>query len=352
MPDHLPSKPNPSEIVFYQTPDGKSRIEVKLFDQTVWLTQKLMAELFQRDVRTINEHIRSIYDEGELVPEATIRKFRIVRTEGSRQVEREVDFYSLDMIIAVGYRVRSHRGTQFRQWATQRLREYIVKGFTLDDERLANPGGLDYFEELLERVRAIRASEKRFYRKVCDIYATSIDYDPAHPMTQDFFATVQNKFHYAITGHTAAELIAARADASKPHMGLTNWPGSARGRAITRADIAVAKSYLAAEELSQLNLIVDQYLSFAEGQARRRIPMHMADWEVKLHAFLELNDRDILTDAGRISAEMAKQIADEQFDGYQTRQRQLEAQADDAEDSLDEQVKRLEARHGPGDKTT
>jgi hypothetical protein len=245
--------PNPSgsEILLYQTQDQRTRIEVRLENETVWLTQKQMAELFQKDVRTINEHIRNVFEEGELQERGTIREFRIVQTEGTRQVERNIDFYNLDVIISVGYRVKSHRGTQFRIWATQRLREYIIKGFTLDDERLKNPPGAkaigplgpapDYFDELLERVRAIRTSERRFYLKITDIYATSIDYDEHAPITRDFFATVQNKFHFAITGHTAAELIARRADAAKPNMGLTSWKNGPGGP-IRRTDVGVAKN--------------------------------------------------------------------------------------------------------------
>ena len=340
MTDNLLEKSaTSSQIILYQTEDGHSRIEVRLENETVWLSQKLLAELFQKDVRTINEHIKNIYDEGELEPEATIRKFRIVQTEGGRQVSRSVDFYNLDIIISVGYRVRSHRGTQFRQWATERLREYIVKGFTLDDERLQEPGGLDYFDELLERIRAIRASEKRFYQKVREIYATSVDYDTRHPMTQEFYAAVQNKLHYAVTGQTAAELIADRAKAEKPNMGLTTWKGSGTGRQFTRADITVAKNYLNEPELSILNLIVSQYLDFAELQGRARKPMYMADWKAKLDAFLTLNDRDILTDAGRVSAQLAKELADAEFEKYQARQRQIEADTTDEE--LDKAVKRI-----------
>jgi len=340
MTDNLPEKSvTSSQILLYKTEDGHSRIEVRLENETVWLSQKLLAELFQKDVRTINEHVKNIYTEGELEPEATIRKFRIVQTEGKRQVSRSIDFYNLDIIIAVGYRVRSYRGTQFRQWATERLREYIVKGFTLDDERLQEPGGLDYFDELLERIRAIRASEKRFYQKIRDIYATSIDYNSNHPMSREFFATVQNKLHYAITGHTAAELIAERSDATKPYMGLTSWKGGGRGRQFTKTDIIVAKNYLNEEELTTLNLIVSQYLDFAELQARARKTMYMADWKTKLDAFLTVNDQDILTDAGRVSAQLAKELAGREFEKYQNQQRQIEA--DTANEELNRTVKRI-----------
>lgn len=335
--NNLPEKSaTSSQIILYQTEDGYSRIEVRLENETVWLSQKLMAELFQVTVPTVNEHIKNIFNELELQENSVIRKFRITAADGKSYL---TNFYNLDVIIAVGYRIRSHRGTQFRQWATERLREYIVKGFTLDDERLQEPGGLDYFDELLERIRSIRASEKRFYQKVRDIYATSVDYDARLPMTQEFYAAVQNKLHYAITGQTAAELIAERADAEKRNMGLTNWKGSGRGRQFTRADIIVAKNYLNEQELSTLNLIVSQYLDFAELQARARKPMFMADWKAKLDAFLTLNDRDILTDAGRVSAQMAKELADGEFEKYEARQRQIEADTTDEE--LDKAVKRI-----------
>ena len=338
--NNLPEKSDrSSQILLYKTEDGHSRIEVRLENETVCLSQKLMAELFQTTTQNITIHIKGIYEEGELDELATCKEHLQVRQEGARQVRRNLKHYNLDMILAVGYRIRSHRGTQFRQWATERLREYIVKGFTLDDERLQEPGGLDYFDELLERIRAIRASEKRFYQKIRDIYATSIDYDPNHPMSGEFFATVQNKLHYAITGHTAAELIAERSDATKPYMGLTNWKGSRRRRRFSKADVIVAKNYLNEEELSTLNLIVSQYLDFAELQARGRKPMYMADWKAKLDAFLALNDRDILTDAGRVSAQLAKELADREFEKYQNQQRKIEA--DTANEELDRTVKRI-----------
>jgi len=309
---HLPATPPRSELLIYQTEDGRTRIQVRLEDETVWLTQKLMAELFQKDVRTINEHVRNIYEEGELLPETTIRKFRIVQTEGSRQVSREVDFYNLDVIISVGYRVKSHRGTQFRIWATQRLREYIVKGFTLDDERLKQAGGGNYFDELLARIRDIRASEKVFWRKVLDIYSTSIDYDPNTEMSRRFFQIVQNKMHWAAHGHTAAEIIAARADAEKPHMGLTSWNGARP----TQDDIEIAKNYLSAEELDTLNRIVTMYLDFAELQALSRKPMYMKDWIAKLDEFLKVSERDILTHAGRVSHEAAIEKAKMEYEKF------------------------------------
>ncbi|MCX6225859.1 MAG: virulence RhuM family protein [Bacteroidia bacterium] len=313
MSEDMPGK---SEIILYQTEDGKSRIEVHLEGNTVWLSQKLISELFQKDVRTINEHIRNIYQEDELSPDATIRKFRIVQTEGTRKIQRAIDFYNLDVIIAIGYRVKSHRGTQFRIWATERLREYIVKGFTLDDSRLKQAGGGQYFEELLERIRDIRSSEKVFWRKVLDVYATSIDYNPDTRISEQFFATVQNKMHWAAHGHTAAEIIAQRANAKSTHMGLTSWEGS-RPR---KSDVIVAKNYLKEEELDALNRIVTIYLEFAELQARNRKPMHMRDWITKLDDFLRLSERDILTHAGKISHEMAVELAEAQYDKFRLKQ--------------------------------
>jgi hypothetical protein len=323
--------PEKSGILLYQTEDGGQRIEVRLEEGTVWLSQRLLSELFQKDVRTINEHIKNIYDEGECKREGTIRNFRIVQKEGSRQISRQIDFYNLEMIISVGYRVRSHRGTQFRQWATQRLKEYLVKGFVFDDERLSEPGGIDYFDELLERIRAIRASEKRFYQKVRNIYALSIDYNPNHQMTQDFFATVQNKMLYAVTGQTAAEIFHNRADASKSDMGLTTWKGAKRGRKLTKADTVISKNYLNEEEITTLELLVSQYLDFAELQARRRKVMYMADWKERLNAFLELNEQTILTHSGKISASLAKDSAYEEYETFDRNRRQSEANEDEDE---------------------
>lgn len=330
MTDHLPEKRTPSsEILFYQTEDGRSLIEVRLDEKTVWLSQRLLAELFQKDVRTINEHIQNIYEEGELAPEATIRKFRIVQTEGKREVERIVDFYNLDVIIAVGYRVKSHRGTQFRRWATERLREYLVKGFTMDDERLKEGRniGADYFDELLERIRDIRASEKRFYQKIRDIYKLAIDYDAEAEETKEFFQIVQNKLHWAITVKTAAELIVERADSSKPNMGLTSW----RGSRVRRTDVAVAKNYLSIEELGELNRIVVMYLDYAEDQARRRKPLYMCDWRDKINAFLKFNERAILEDAGKVSMEVAKALALEEYKKF-NRRRLVEEAAKEGEE--------------------
>jgi len=299
--------PTTGEFLVYVDDDGSSRVQVRLAEGTVWLTQKVMADLYGKDVRTINEHLQNIYDEAELDPEATIRKFRIVRSEGSREVSRLVDHYPLPAILAVGYRVRSSQGTRFRQWATAKLDEYLVKGFLLDDERLKSGRNLgdDYFDELLERIREIRASERRFYQKITDIYARcSVDYDPSSEITQTFYATVQNKMHWAIHGHTAAELIHERADANKPHMGLTTWKRSPKGP-IRKADVTIAKNYLSEEELRELNRVVTMYLDYAEDQARRRRPMTQADWVSKLDSFLEFNERNILTHAGQISHELA-----------------------------------------------
>jgi hypothetical protein len=315
MPDDTPLPPQ-SSLILYQTEDGRTRIQCRFENETIWLTQALIAELFQKDVRTINEHLVNIYEENELNPGATIRKFRIVRSEGPRQVAREIEHYSLPAILAVGYRVRSHRGTQFRQWATARLTEYLVKGFTMDDERLKNPPGpgqKDYFDELLERIRDIRSSERRFYQKVLDIYATSVDYTPSTELSQQFFATVQNKMHWAVHGRTAAELIAERADATRPHMGLqTTRPGGI----VRREDVAVAKNYLREDELHALNRIVSAYLEFAEVQALNRKPMTMRAWIAKLDDFLKLSDRELLDHAGKVTAEAAKAKAELEFDRF------------------------------------
>ncbi|HAO77571.1 MAG TPA: hydroxyacid dehydrogenase [Verrucomicrobia subdivision 3 bacterium] len=312
---HLPA-PGGGELILYQTEDGRTRIQCRFENETVWMTQALMAELFQKDVRTINEHLQNIFAEGELFPAATIRKFRIVRSEGSRQVVREIEHYNLEAIIAVGYRVKSPRGTQFRQWATARLKEYLVKGFTMDDERLKNPPGKgqkDYFDELLERIRDIRSSEKRFYQKVLEIYATSVDYDLSAEASQLFFATVQNKMHWATHGQTAAEVIHARADAAKPFMGLqTTRPG----QRIHREDVAVAKNYLTEAELQTLNRIVNLYIEYAELQALERKPMTMRDWITKLDEFLKISGRKLLDHAGQISAEAARAKAEAEYEKF------------------------------------
>lgn len=318
-----------SQIIIYQAEDGNIKIDVRLENETVWLTQKLMAELFQVGVNTINYHVKEIFNEDELAPEATIRKFRIVQKEGNREVARHVDFYNLDMIISVGYRIKSHVATRFRQWATRQLREYIVKGFVLDDERLKNPDQpFDYFDELLRRIQDIRTSEKRFYQKITDIYATSVDYDPTQQISIDFFKTVQNKLHWAITGKTAAEIIHQRTDSEKLNMGLTNW----RGAKVRKQDVTIAKNYLNEEELRILNNLVEQYLIFAEGQAMRRIPMYMNDWINKLDGFLRLNDQNILNHAGKISHQMAKELAEKEYDRFHQARLQVEARQADEKD--------------------
>ncbi|RZB35538.1 MAG: hypothetical protein SRB2_03068 [Desulfobacteraceae bacterium Eth-SRB2] len=305
--------PGKGQFLVYEAEDGQLKIDVRFENENVWLTQKLMADLFQVTVPTINEHIKNIYNERELIPDATIRKFRIVQKEGRRNVTRMVDHHNLDMIISVGYRVKSHVATRFRIWATQQLREYIIKGFVLDDERLKNPDQpFDYFDELIRRIQDIRTSERRFYQKITDIYATSIDYDPTLEISIDFFKTVQNKMHWAITGMTAAEIIHGRADSDKTNMGLTSW----RGAKVRKQDVTIAKNYLTEEELLTLNNLVEQYLIFAEGQAMRRIPMHMANWIKKLDAFLTLNEREILIHAGRISHQMAKESAEAEYENF------------------------------------
>ncbi|MBI5097673.1 MAG: virulence RhuM family protein [Nitrospirae bacterium] len=299
-----------SQFLVYQAEDGRIKIDVRLENETVWLTQKLMAELFQTSVPNINMHINNIFEEGELAADSVIKEFLTTAADGKQY---RTKFYNLDMIISVGYRIKSHVATSFRQWATKQLREYIVKGFVLDDERLKNPDQpFDYFEELLRRIQDIRTSEKRFYQKITDIYATSIDYDPTLEMSIDFFRTVQNKMHWAITGKTAAEIIHERADHKKPHMGLTNW----RGAKVRKHDVVVAKNYLMEDELLALNNLVEQYLIFAEGQAMRRIPMHMRDWIKKLNGFLTLNERDILTHAGKVSHDIAKELAETEYEKF------------------------------------
>ena len=325
------------EILLYQTEDGQTRLEPRMAGETVWLTQKQMAELFQKDVRTISEHIRNVYEEGELIPEPTLRNFRIVQSEGKRHVERDVAHYNLDVTISVGYRVKSHRGVQFRIWATQRLREYIIKGFALDDDRLKRGGGGNYFDELLARIRDIRSSEKMFWRKVLDIYATSIDYDPAEEASQRFFATVQNKMHCAAHGNTAAEVVHARADASRPNMGMTNWLGEKP----RKDEAAIAKNYLVPEELDVLNRIVNLYLEFAELQALNRKPMTMQGWIAKLDEYLRLSEREILQHAGKISHEEALQKAELEFEKYRAGQL---TQTSRVERDFEEAVKKLPAK--------
>lgn len=301
---------NNSQIIIYQTESGETKLDVRFQDETVWLTQKLMAELFQTTPQNITIHLKNIFEEGELEEEATCKDFLQVQMEGKREVKRERQFYNLDAIISVGYRIKSNVATKFRQWATGQLREYIVKGFVLDDERLKNPNlPFDYFEELERRIQDIRTSEKRFYRKITDIYATSVDYDPTLEISIGFFKTVQNKLHWAITGKTAAEIITQRSDSTKENMGLTTW----RGSDIRKTDVSVAKNYLNEDELSALNNLVEQYLIFAQGQAQRRISMHMASWVDKLNGFLTINDREILNNSGSISHEIGKENAEREY---------------------------------------
>lgn len=304
---------DPQQFLIYQSEDGSTRIDVMLEAETLWLNQKQLTELFGKAKGTISEHIKHIFEDGELTPAATVRLFRTVQSEGGRDVTREVDHYNLDMVLALGFRVRSPVGVRFRQWANDKLKEYIVKGFVLDDARLKNPGkGRDYFDELTRRLQDIRTSERRFYQKITDIYATSVDYDASHALTQTFFATVQNKVHFAIHGQTAAELITTRANSSQPNMGLTTW----EGERIRKADVSIAKNYLNADELRALNNLAEQYLIFAEGQATRRIAMTMQDWLNKLEGFLTLNDREILQGAGKVTAELAKSHAEQEFDKF------------------------------------
>ena len=315
MSENMPAKLE-SDILLYQTEDGQTRVQVRLENETVWLSLSQMAELFQRDKSVVSRHIGNIFKEGELARAATVAKYATVQQEGGREVSRNVEYFNLDVIIAVGYRVKSHRGTQFRIWATQRLREYITKGFTLDDERLKQAGGGNYFDELLARIRDIRSSEKVFWRKVLDIYATSIDYDPNIDVSRQFFATVQNKMHWAAHGHTAAEIVAHRADASQPNMGLTSWIGAKP----TVQDIEIAKNYLRKDELDALNRIVTIYLEFAELQALNRNPMYMHDWITKLDDFLRLSDREILTHAGKVSHDEALDKAQTEYEKYRAAQ--------------------------------
>lgn len=316
------SPPNGSEILLYRTEDGRVRVDVRFEGDTVWLTQANIAQLYQTTPQNITMHIAAVYDEGELSEAATCKKYLQVRDEGGRRVQRNLKHYSLTMILAVGYRVRSTLGTAFRQWATARLEEYVRKGFTLDDARLKNPPGPgvpDYFDELLERIRDIRSSEKVFWKKTLDIYATSVDYDPNSDTARRFFKTVQNKMHWAAHGHTAAELIVARADASKENLGLTSW---ARSKP-RKADAAIAKNYLTAEELDTLNRIVTAYLEFAELQALNRRPMTMADWVRKLDDFLRLGDRAVLTHAGSVSHAEAVAKAKQQFEMFAKQRSEL-----------------------------
>lgn len=301
-----------TEFLLYRSEDGQARIEVRMAGETVWLSLAQMSELFGRDKSVISRHVRNVYQEGELSPTGTVAVFATVQQEGDRQVGRDIEFYNLDVIISVGYRVKSQRGTQFRIWATRQLRDYLVKGFLLDDSRFKAGGGGVYFDQLLARIRDIRSSEKVFWRKVLDIYATSIDYDPKNDLSRQFFATLQNKMHWAVHGHTAAEVIVARADTAKPNMGLPSWEGAR----LRQQDVEVAKNYLGSDELEALNRIVNVYLEFAEGQALRRRPMTMEQWVVKLDEFLRVMDRDVLAHAGKVSHEKALAKAHAEYERF------------------------------------
>ena len=328
-----------SEIVLYQTEDGQTKIEVRLEEETVWLSQKEMSDLFQKERSVITKHINNIFKEGELDEKSNVQILHISSSD------RPVKFYNLDVIISVGYRVKSHRGTQFRMWATKQLREYLIKGFILNDEKLKETGPTNqYFDELLERIRDIRSSEKIFYAKIRDIYTTAIDYDPNTEKSQLFFKTVQNKMHWAIHGHTASEIIYQRSDSEKQNMGLTTWKNAPQGK-IRKTDVSIAKNYLTEDELKDLNLIVDQYLSFAELQARNRKPMYMANWIKKLNDFMTLNEKEILEHAGQISAKMAKELADAEYDKY--RKKMIESEDAKVIKELEAGLAKLEKKHPP-----
>lgn len=323
MADMLQTKEG--SILLYQSDEGEVNIQVLFADETVWMSQKKMAELFDVEIPTVNYHLKEVYQSGELDENSTIRNFLIVQQEGKRKIERDIAFYNLDAIISVGYRVNSRQATQFRIWATKTLREYIVKGFVLDDDRLKNGQhfGKDYFDELLGRIAEIRASERRFYQKITDIYAQcSADYDPNSEITKTFYATVQNKLHWAITGNTAAETIVHRVDAQKPHMGLTNWKASPDGK-ILKSDVTVAKNYLSETELGHLNRIVVMFLDYAQNQAERHTLMQMEDWVKRLDAFLQFNEYDVLNNAGKVTTAVAKALAEAQYEIYRVKQDEL-----------------------------
>jgi hypothetical protein len=326
-----------AEFLIFTGQAGEQSIETRYEDETIWLSQKLMAALFDVGINTINYHLKEIFESGEIQPDSTIRKIRIVQTEGKRKVSRNVDFYNLDAIISVGYRVNSVRATQFRQWATQVLREFAIKGYVLDKKRMENGSflGENYFEHLLEEIREIRLSERHFYQKITDIYATSLDYNKNAPTTKVFFAKVQNKLHFAIHGHTAAELIMQRADSNKAHMGLSSWEKAPDGK-IVKTDVAIAKNYLTKEEMESLGRIVNAYLDLAEGRAKRRIPMTMEDWAKRLDMFLEFDDREILRDSGKVSASLARTHAETEFEKYRIVQDHL------FESDFDRIIKQLE----------
>ena len=331
--EHIPVK---SDLILYQTEDGKTRIEVRLEDETVWLSQQLMADLFQNTKQNISLHLKNVFEEEELQEKRVVKEYLTTAADGKNY---RTKFYNLEAIIAVGYRVKSHRGTQFRKWATERLNEYLVKGFTLDDERLKEGKNIwsDYFDELLERIRDIRSSEKRFYQKIRDIYKLAADYDPTAEETLEFFRIVQNKLHFAISGKTAAEIISERADSSKPNMGLTSW----KGFKVRKGDVTIAKNYLNENEIAGLNRIVNMYLDYAEDQAKRHRQIFMRDWREKLDAFLHFNERDILTNAGKVTREIADKLALEQYETFNRNQLAIEAKEEALAD--DEELRHIES---------
>jgi hypothetical protein len=324
---------NNSQIIIYQTEDGQTKVDVRVDNDTVWLSLNQIADLFQRDKSVISKHIKNVFTEGELEANSVVAKNATTAADGKTY---QVEFFNLDVIISVGYRVKSHRGTQFRIWATKRLKEFIIKGFTLDDERLKNAGQGNYFEELMSRIRDIRTSEKNFYYKVREIFRTSVDYEDKSDTTREFYAIIQNKFHWAIHQHTAAEIIATRANADLPNMGLTTWTGDK----ITKSDVVIAKNYLNEMEMKELNLLVEQYLVFAESQALQLKVMYMRDWMKKLHDLLTINEREILMDAGRISRALAEDIAGKEYGRFREKQRLLE-EKDPSVNRLNEVVKKL-----------
>src|SRR3989304_5524130 len=328
--------PTKSELILYQTEDGHTHIEVRLQDETVWMSQLAMAELFQSTKQNISLHLKNVFDEGELLERRVVKEYLTTASDGKNY---RTKFYNLEAIVAVGYRVKSHRGTQFRKWATERLNEYLVKGFTMDDERLkeVNNIGSDYFDEMLERIRDIRSSEKRFYQKIRDIYKLAVDYDSNAEETLEFFSIVQNKLHFAVSGKTAAEIISERADASKPNMGLTSW----KGAKVRKGDVTIAKNYLNHEEIEHLNRIVEMYLNYAEDQAKRRRQVFMRDWREKLDAFLKFNERDILTNAGKVTKEIADNLALEHYEVFNRNRLAIKGKEEAIAD--DEELKKIES---------
>lgn len=331
-----------SEIIIYQNTEGSIKVDVRLEEETVWLSQAQMGQLFDKDKRTISEHISNIFSEGELDKSSTVRKFRIVQTEGNREVERELDHYNLDVIISVGYRVKSQQGTQFRIWATQRLREYIVKGFALNDERFKTGSSMNYFNELQNRIREIRLSEKFFYQKIKDIYATSIDYNPKSKQTIAFFKKVQNKLLWAISQQTAAELVYRRADANLPLLGMLSYDKK-EAKSVQKQEVSIAKNYLNEDEMKLLGLLVEQYLAFAETMAQQQTPMYMKDWVARLDSILQLNGRELLTHAGSISHQMAVEKAETEYQKYKIEQKTLEKEQSLKE--IEEDLKKIKPKN-------